>query len=111
MLAMYYSRMVAAVFVLIGLWGITNVEGWAWAPSLYHLCLGLIFGYTGFFVRERNTVLNIVQGLGVLMVVVKGITLLSLLLIGQAIQWGTVEVSCFIVGIGSILAARYLRDS
>jgi len=106
----YFARIVSAVFIVIGLVGFTNVEGWAWAPSLYHFGLGLLFAYAGYFERERESVLQIIQGLGVLMVAIKGITLLALLLLGGEIRWGSIEVSCFVVGIGSILVARYLRD-
>lgn len=106
----YFARIVSAVFIMLGLVGFTNVEGWAWAPSLYHFGLGLLFAYAGFFERERESVLQIIQGLGVLMVAIKGITLLALLLLGYGIRWDSIEVSCFVVGIGSILVARYLRD-
>lgn len=111
MMSMYYARIVALAFVLIGLVGFTNITGWAWVPSLYHLCLGLFFGYAGFFVRERDVVLQIIEGLGILLVVVKGITLLVLLLLREPLHWGSFEISCFVVGIGSIVMARYLRGS
>ncbi len=106
----YYARAVAVVLVLLGLSGFTRVLTWAWLPSVYHVGLGLLFGYVGLFVRDKEDMRRAVGGLGMLMVTVKGITLLVLLLLGENPLWGPTEMTCFAVGITSILAAIYLRD-
>ncbi len=110
-LVRYYARAAAVVLVLLGLSGFTRVLlNWAWLPSVYHVGLGLLFGYFGLFVRDKEDVRRAVGGLGTVMVTVKGITLLVLLLLGEDPRWGPIEMTCFAVGITSILAAIYLRD-
>ncbi len=111
-LARYYARAAAVVLVLLGLTGFTHALNWALLPNVYHVGLGLLFGYVGFFVRDKEDTRRAVGGLGMLMVTVKGITLLAVLLLGEDPLWGpTTELTCFAVGITSILAARYLRDT
>jgi hypothetical protein len=51
-----------------------------------------------------------VGGLGVLVLVVKVLTILTPLLWGEALLFGSVEVTCLVIGISSVLAARYLLD-
>lgn len=106
----YYARIAAVVAALTGLLGFTNTLGWAWLPNVYHLALGFIFGYVGFFMQHQESMRQIVAGMGGLMVTLKVINLLIIWLSGEAIVWGPLEVSCFVLGIASILAARYLRD-
>ena len=109
-LVTYYARAAAVVLVLSGLSGFAHVLSWALLPSFYHVALGLLFGYVGLFVRDKEVMRQTVGILGALMVTVKGITLLALLLLGEDPLWGPTEITCFVVGITSILVARYLRD-
>lgn len=53
---------------------------------------------------------QLVEGLGVLVLVVKGVLIFVLLLWGGHPLWGPVEVSCLMVGIGSVTTAKLLRD-
>ncbi len=76
----------------------------------YHVGVGLLFLYVGFWVRDPQTVRQMVLGLGVLLVVVKTITILVPLGWGGPPEHGSVEISCLVVGVLSILAARYLPD-
>lgn len=106
----YYARAAAAVLVTIGLAGITGVLSWQFPSGVYHVAVGLFFAYVGFFVGDPETVRQMVGGLGVLLLVVKVATILLPLLWQEHLHWGTIEVTCLLVGITSILAARYLRS-
>ncbi len=108
-LCRYYARVAAAVLVSVGLMGIMGSLSWQFPSSIYHVGIGLLFGYVGFFVRDLEAVRQIVGGLGILVLVVKVATILAPLLWEEHLHWGPIEVSCLVVGIVSILAARYLR--
>ncbi len=51
-----------------------------------------------------------VGGLGVLLVVVKAITIATPLTWGGPAKHGPIEITCLVLGITSILAATYLKD-
>ena len=106
----YYARAAAAVLVTIGLAGITGVLSWQFPSGVYHVAVGLFFAYVGLFVGDPETVRQMVGGLGVLLLVVKVATILLPLLWQEHLHWGTIEVTCLLVGITSILAAKYLRS-
>lgn len=57
-----------------------------------------------------ETVRELVGGLGMLVLVVKVSTILVPLLWGDRAMWDPIEVTCLVVEIASIAAARYLRD-
>ncbi len=105
----YYARAAAAVLVSVGLAGITGVLSWQFPSGVYHVAVGVFFVYVGFFVPDPETVRQMVGGLGVLLLVVKIVTILVPLLWQEHLYWGVIEVTCVVVGITSILAARYLR--
>lgn len=109
-LSRYYARVAAAVLVSVGLIGIMGGLSWQFPSSVYHVAIGLLFGYVGFFVRDLEAVRQIVGGLGILVLVVKVATILAPLLWEGHLHWGPIEVTCLVVGIVSILAARYLRS-
>ncbi len=109
-LCRYYARVAAAVLVPIGLAGSTGVLNWQFPSGLYHVAVGLFFAYVGFFVRDPETARQMVGGLGVLLLVVKVATILVPLLWEEHLHWGIIEVTCLVVGITSILVARYLRS-
>ena len=81
--------------------GFTNILGLGWSilAHAYHVALGLLFGLTGLLVRDKETVRLMVGGLGVLLVVVKGISVLGLLVVGENPLWGPIEMTCFVVGL------------
>jgi hypothetical protein len=59
---------------------------------------------------EAEDVRRTVGALGVLLVVVKGATLVVLPVLGEDLLWGPIELACFVLGIASILTTWYLRD-
>ena len=108
-LCRYYAQVAAAVLVLMGLAGFTGALSWQFPSGIYHVAVGIFFAYVGFFVRDPETLRQMVGGLGVLLLVVKIVTILVPLLWQEHLHWGPIEVTCLLVGITSILAARYLR--
>ena len=109
-LCKYYARGAAAVLVSVGLAGFVDALSEDYPSGSYHVALGLLFGYAGFFVRNREAVRQLIGGLGVLVLVVNGLYIPVPLLWGGHPLWGPIEVSCLIVGIVSVLAAKFLRD-
>ncbi len=87
-----------------------SLFGWDEASIYYHACLGLFFLFVGFSKLGSATVRQIVGGLGVLLVVVKGVEVLASWLLPIRYLHGPIEIACLIVGVASILAARYLPD-
>ena len=110
-LCRYYARVTAALLVSVGLIAITGGLSWQFPSGIYHVVIGLLFGYVGFFVRDLEAVRQTVGRLGVLLLIVKVATILVPLLWEEHLHWGSIEVTCLVVGITSILAARYLRDA
>lgn len=49
-LCKYYAKAVAAVLVSVGLAGLVGSLNWHSISDIYHVVLGLIFAYVGFFV-------------------------------------------------------------
>lgn len=72
--------------------------------------MGVLFAYAGFLQRDTATVRQIVGGLGVLLLLIKAATVLAALVVYGRFEHGPVEVTCLLLGTGSVLAARYLRD-
>jgi len=105
-----YARAAASVLVALGLAGFAGVLGWDASASLYHLVVGLLFAYAGFLRREPLVVRRMVGGLGTLVVAIKAIVVLAGWLLLGHFGHGPVEVTCLVLGVGSILAARYLPD-
>ncbi len=83
---------------------------WTVGPILYHAAMGLMFAYVGFAQRDARLTRQVVGGLGVLLLVVKGTTILAPLLWGEHILHGPIEITCLLLGIASILAAAFLPD-
>ena len=105
-----YAKVVGVVLALLGLAGFTGVAGVAWAASFFHAAVGLLFAYAGFVQKDVAVVRTMVGGMGVLLLVVKVVTILSPSLLGEAPLFGPIEITCLVVGLLSVLAARYLRD-
>ena len=98
-LCTYYAQVAAVVLVLVGLAGIMGSLSWQYPSGIYHVSIGLIFGYVGFFMRDLEAVRQIVGGLGVLLLVIKVATILTPLLWEEHLHWGPIEVTCLVVGI------------
>jgi hypothetical protein len=105
-----YARIAAIVLLAVAVFGL-----WAWewrvVSVFYHAGVGLLFLYVGFLLKDTTIVRQMVGGLGVLLVAVKAITILSPLTWGGHALHGPIEVTCLVVGVSSIFAARYLPDN
>ena len=104
-----YARAAGVVLLGVAAAGLF-IPGWKAVAIFYHVGVGLLFIYVGFWLRDAVSVRQMVGGLGVLMVVVKTITVFTPLAWGGPPEHGPIEVTCLVVGISSILAARYLPD-
>ena len=70
-----------------------------------------LFLYIGFVHNDEVVVRRMVGGLGVLLLLVKLPTIVILLGIwGGHPLHGPVEITCLVLGVGSILAARFLHS-
>lgn len=105
-----YARVVGLGLVALGLMGFVSALGWALATNFYHVAVGSFFIYAGFLQRDAEDIRSIVGGLGTLLLLVKGATIVLSLLFSASPLYGPIEISCLVVGLLSILAARYLRD-
>ncbi len=71
--------------------------------------LGVLYGWVG-FLHPTGEVRSLVGGLGMLLVVTKSVVILAPLLWGESPLRGPMEVTCLVVGLLSIVAAKYLRE-
>ena len=106
-----YARIVGIVLLLSALVGGANVINTAWPVDFFHATVGAIFAYIGFLQRDTEVVRQAVGGMGLLLLLVKGATIVAPLLWGETLLRGPIEITCLVVGALSVLAARYLRDS
>ena len=104
-----YARIAGVVLLGVAAAGLL-VPGWKGAAIVFHVGVGLLYVYVGFWLRDAVSVRQMVGGLGVLLVVVKTITIFTPLTWGGPPEHGPIEVTCLVVGLTSILAARYLPD-
>ncbi len=103
-----YARVVALVLLAIGVIGFSGLWGFGPLSSLYHAGVGALFAYAGFFERDTATVRQIVGGLGVLLLVITTVTVLVILVWFGRFDHGSIQTTSLALGVGSILAARYL---
>jgi hypothetical protein len=106
----FYARAAAVVLLVTGVVGFSRVWGFDPLTGFYHVGIGLLFAYAGFAQQDTVSVRQIVGGLGVLLLMVKAATVLLTLVVYGRFEHGPVEVTCLVLGVGSILAARYLPD-
>ncbi len=104
-----YARIAAVVLLGAAVAGLLAF-GWKEGALFFHIGVGLLYFYVGFWLGDAQSVRLMVGGLGVLLVMVKIITILLPLGWGGPPEHGAVEITCLVVGISSILAARYLPD-
>ncbi len=103
-----YAQIAGVVLLALAVVGF-SFWGWRVTASFYHAGVGLLFLCVGFWLRDPATVRQMVGGLGVLLIVVKAITIMTPLTWGGPAKHGPIEITCLVVGILSILAARYLK--
>ena len=103
-----YTRIVGLGLVLFGLAGLVDIVGLEPPANIFHLGVGGLFAYAGFMHKDVSIVRTIVGGLGLLLLLVKGTVIVAPLLWGDAPLFAPVEITCLVVGILSVLAARFL---
>jgi hypothetical protein len=107
-----YARTFGILLLLIGLWGSSGVIGPA--TNFYHMVVGAFFVYLGFLQRDTEIVRQVVGGIGVLLVFAMGSAVVVLLLLSEnllLVLLEPIEVVYLVLGISSILAAKYLPSS
>ncbi len=77
---------------------------------IYHAGLGLLFLFLGFRQVDPYILRQAIGGLGVWVLVIKSVMIVALLVAFGYIEHFPLALTCFVVGISSILAARYLPD-
>lgn len=103
-----YARIASVVLLAVAIAGLV-VLGWGTGEVFYHLVLVLLYAYAGFWQQDATTVRRVVGGLGALVLGVKGVQMLAAWVFPAVhLHRGPVQVSCLVVGITSVLAARYL---
>ncbi len=110
-----YVRLAAGVFVVVALVGFASAGYLSfYSPgfpeNLMHLLIGLLFAYIGFSSRmDDDSARVFVGGMGVLLLLGKGVFVALNLWGGQSLFGTVTEVVCVVLGVSSILAALYLR--
>ncbi len=92
-----YAQVVAVVLVSLGMAGLAGVVGTARPADLFHVAVGAIFAHLGFFQRNTIVVRGVIGCMGVLVLLVKGVVILTPLLWGEPPFHGPVEVTCVVV--------------
>lgn len=105
-----YASVAGIVLVSLSIAGFVGVMGMDLPANVFHLGVGGMFVYLGFFQRDAEVVGRMVGGLGVLLLSVKGVVILAPLLWREPPLLAPVEVTCLVMGLLSILAARYLHQ-
>ena len=110
-----YAQITAAVFIVLSLAGflsavfdLSGIFGLDVPVNVMHLFAGLIYSYVGFWRNETGAARTLVGGMGLLLLLGKGLLIASDLLIGHNAFSPVTEVVCLVVGLTSILAAKYL---
>ncbi|MDP9475736.1 MAG: hypothetical protein M3R38_08610, partial [Actinomycetota bacterium] len=80
------------------------------STNFYHACVGAFFAYLGFWQRDTVIVRRVVGGLGLMLLLVKAATTMVPLLWGGGILLGPIEMTCFVLGVLSVIFARYAAD-
>lgn len=104
-----YARLAGVVLLVLAAAGLA-LFGWDDAAIYYHVGVGLFFLFFGSSRLGTTYVRQIIGGLGVLLVLVNGMAILVSWLLPVEYLHGPIEITGLIVGVASILAARYLPD-
>ncbi len=102
-----YAQVAAVLLIALAVAGLLGLS-WTVASVFYHAGVGALYAYVGFVQRDAESARLMIGGLGVLLLLVKGVTIVAPLLWGGSALHGPIEVTCLVVGISSILAAKYL---
>ena len=102
-----YAQVAAVLLIALAVVGLLGLS-WTVASAFYHAGVGVLYAYVGFVQRDAESARLMVGGLGMLLLLVKGITIVVPLLWGGSPLHGPIEVTCLVVGISSVLAAKYL---
>ena len=102
-----YARIAAVFLLAVAVFGFSAGE-WRVVSIFYHAGVGLLFLSVGFLLKDTTIVRQMVGGMGVLLLTVKAITILTPLTWGGHVLHGPIEFTCLVVGVTSILAAKYL---
>lgn len=107
-----YACAAGLLLLVVGLAGFTVLSKLNAAESFFHVAVGAMFVYLGFWQKDRNVVRTVIGGMGVLLLLSKGVVVAIVLLAGnEEPLFGSVEVVCFAVGFLSVVVARLARDA
>ena len=106
---MVYARLVGIVLLVVAASGLA-LFGWDAAAIYFDASVGLFFLFVGSARLEPAVVRQMAGGLGVLLALVMGVTIVASWLLPTRYLHGPIEISSLVVGGTSILAARYLPD-
>src|ERR687890_371078 len=102
-----YAQLAGIALLVVAAAG-AALFGWGGAATFSHASVGFLFLYVGVSGLESATVRRMIGGLGALVVVVTAVVILASWLLPLQYLHGPIEVTGLIVGVASILAARYL---
>ena len=97
------------LLLFVGLLGITGLISTAFPADLFHISVGIFFACLS-FIHDAEVVRQVVGGMGVLLVMGKGIIIFIPLMWGDSPLHGPIEITCLVAGVLSIVAARFLRS-
>ncbi len=97
-----------SVLILLGLAGLVDIVGLNLPVNIFHLGVGGLFAYVGFLQKDILVVRRVIGGLGLLLLLVKVVVIGAPLLWGEPPLLAPIEITCLVVGLLSVLAARYL---
>lgn len=104
-----YARITGVVLLLAALVGGSGIMPTDFPADFFHAGVGAIFAYLGFLQQDAEIVRHVVGGMGVLLLVVKAIVIFAPLGWGESPLHGPIEITCLVVGVLSVFAARYLQ--
>ncbi|MBV9454455.1 MAG: hypothetical protein JOZ19_10100 [Rubrobacter sp.] len=86
------------VSAIMGPYGTCGHHKYGLAGGLFHAVVGGIFTYLGFLQRDTEVVREAVGGMGLLLLLIKGVTILSPLLWGGPLLRRPIEITCLMAG-------------
>jgi hypothetical protein len=105
-----YAIAAGSLLLVVGLAGFAVLPRMNAAESFFHVAVGALYAYLGFWQKDPAVVRSVVGGMGVLLLLSKGAVILFEVLIGQEPPlFSPVEVVCIVVGLLSLLVARLAK--